>query len=53
MTSLSYADDLLSGIEHSSELGTDRKLRNIGLSENPESRDFSREDLEEALKDAR
>ena len=53
ITSLSYADDLLSGIEHSSELGTDRKLRNIELSENPESRDFSREDLEEALKDAR
>lgn len=53
ITSFSFADDLLGGIERSSELGTDRKLHNISFIEDSQSRDFDREDFEVALKNAR
>ena len=50
ITSFSFADDLLGGIERSSELGTDRKLHNISFIEDSQSRDFDREDFEVASK---
>ncbi len=53
ITSFSFAEDLLSGIEQSSEMGTDRKLNDIVLREDLKSEDFGQEDLQRALKDAR